>query len=53
MAAESFDSPTAKAYGVKQIPTKFLINPDGIMMAVDPSFEQISKLLSDRIKMAG
>ena len=53
MAAESFDSPFAKAYGVKQIPTKFLINPDGIMMAVDPSFEQISKLLSDRIKMAG
>jgi thiol-disulfide isomerase/thioredoxin len=53
LAAESFDSPIAKSYGVKQIPTKFLINPDGIMMAVDPSFEQIAKLLNDRIKMAG
>jgi thiol-disulfide isomerase/thioredoxin len=50
MESASFDSPSAKAYGVKQIPTKFLINPDGIMMAVDPSVEDIARLLDDRIK---
>jgi thiol-disulfide isomerase/thioredoxin len=51
MEAGSFDSPAVKAYGVKQIPTKFLINPDGVMMAVEPSFDQIAKLLEDRVKM--
>jgi len=51
MEAGSFDSPAVKAYSVKQIPTKFLINPDGIMMAVDPSFDQIAKLLEERRKV--
>lgn len=50
MESGSFDSPTVKAYGVKQIPTKFLINPDGVMMAVDPTFEEIIKLLDARVK---
>jgi thiol-disulfide isomerase/thioredoxin len=50
MEQGSFDSPAVKAYGVKQIPTTFLINPKGIMMAVDPSFEEIAKLLEDRRK---
>jgi thiol-disulfide isomerase/thioredoxin len=50
MEPGSFDSPTVKAYGVKQIPTKFLINPDGVMMAVDPSFEEVVKLLDARVK---
>jgi len=50
MEAGSFDSPIAKAYGVKQIPTKFLINPDGVMMVVDPTFEEIIKLLDARVK---
>ena len=50
MEADIFDSPVVKAYGVKQIPSKFLINPAGIMMAVDPSFEEIAKLLETRLK---
>jgi thiol-disulfide isomerase/thioredoxin len=50
MEQTSFDSPIAKAYSVKQIPTKFLINPEGVMMAVDPSFQEIAKLLEDRRK---
>lgn len=50
MEAGSFDSPAVKAYGVKQIPTKFLINPEGVMMAVDPSFDQVAKMLEDRVK---
>ena len=48
MEQGSFDSPQVKAYGVKQIPTKFLINPEGILMAVDPSFSEIAKLLESR-----
>jgi thiol-disulfide isomerase/thioredoxin len=50
MESGSFDSPMVRSYGVKQIPTKFLINPDGVMMAVDPSFEEVAKLLEDRLK---
>lgn len=50
MEAGSFESPVVQAYGVRQIPTKFLINPDGVLMAVDPSFEEIAKLLEDRRK---
>ena len=45
----SFDAPQVKAYNVKQIPTKFLVNPEGIIMSVDPSFSDISKLLESRL----
>jgi thiol-disulfide isomerase/thioredoxin len=50
MESDSFNSEQVKAYNVKQIPTKFLINPDGVIMAVDPSFEEITKLLETRLK---
>ncbi len=40
-----FDSPIAQHYGVRSIPTKFLIDPKGNIMAVNPDFEQIKKLL--------
>ncbi len=49
MESSSFDSPTTLAYTVKQIPTKFLINPEGVIMAVDPDFKEIAKLLDDRM----
>ena len=45
-----FDSQTAKSYTVKQLPTKFLINPKGILMAVDPSISEVDKLLKSRLK---
>ena len=45
-----FDAPSAKAYTVRQIPTKFLINPQGMLMAVDPSLDEIDKLLEARLK---
>ena len=48
-----FSSPQVKAYGVKQIPTKFLIDPNGIIMSVDPTFEEIAKLLESRLKSTG
>jgi thiol-disulfide isomerase/thioredoxin len=50
MESDSFGSAQVKAYNVKQIPTKFLVNPDGIIMAVDPSFDEIYKLLESRVK---
>jgi len=45
---DKFDSPIAKLYGVREIPTKYLINPKGDIIAVNPSFDQIEKLLTDR-----
>ena len=48
-----FSSPQVKAYGVKQIPTKFLINPSGVIMSVDPTFEEIAKVLESRLKSTG
>ena len=49
MESSSFDSPATLAYTVKQIPTKFLINPEGVIMAVDPGIREISRLLDDRM----
>lgn len=53
MESSSFDSPATLAYTVKQIPTKFLINPKGVIMAVDPGIREISKLLDDRLLAKG
>lgn len=50
METDFFDSPHLKAYNVRQIPTKFLVNPEGFIMAVDPSFDEITKLLESRRK---
>jgi hypothetical protein len=50
MADSNFESPMAKAFNVKQIPTKFLINPDGQIMATDPSLQEVRRLLRDRIQ---
>lgn len=53
MESSSFDSPATNAYTVKQIPTKFLINPEGVIMAVDPSIAEITKLLDARLDTKG
>lgn len=45
-----FKSPIVIAYSVRQIPTKFLINPEGVIIAVDPSLEQVFTILNDRIR---
>lgn len=44
-----FDSPIAKNYGVKQVPTKYLINPDGEIIAVNPSIEELDELLASML----
>lgn len=43
-----FDSPVAKLYGVKEVPTKFLIDENGIIIEVNPTFEQIRTYLDQR-----
>ncbi len=37
----------ADEFGVKQIPTKFLINPEGVIIAVNPSFSDIRAILDE------
>ena len=50
VSLDMFNSPKIKAYNVKQIPTKFLINPEGLIIAVDPSMSQIINMLEKRLK---
>lgn len=50
LANNLFDSPLVQAYNVKQLPTKFLINPQGIIIGVDPSMSQIVKTLELKMK---
>ena len=43
-------SEIADAYGVRSIPAKFLISPDGLVIGVNQSIEEIWSFLSSRIK---
>ena len=45
-----FDSPVADIYGVKEVPTKYLIDPEGNIIAVNPPFEEIAALLDSKLK---
>ncbi len=38
-------SPIAKEYGVRVIPSKILVNPDGNIIGINPDFQQLEKLL--------
>lgn len=42
--------PVAKLYGVKEIPTKYLVNEKGMIVAANPTFEEIDQWLADRVK---
>jgi thiol-disulfide isomerase/thioredoxin len=43
-----FNEPMLKSYNVKQIPTKFLVNPKGIIIAVDPTLDEVAKILEKK-----
>lgn len=43
-----FETPIVKSYHVRQIPTKFLINPEGIIIAVDPTLDEVAKILDSK-----
>lgn len=44
-----FDSELAQLFGVKQVPTKYLLNEKGQIIAVNPSVEELDKLLGERV----
>jgi len=48
-STERFGDPVARQYGIRQIPSTFLINPDGRIMAHDPTPEAIIQLVRDRM----
>jgi len=41
-----FDSPIAKEYGVKEVPTKFLLNPVGEIIGVNLPFTEMEEILT-------
>lgn len=45
---DRFDSPIAKLYGVREIPTKYLINPEGMIIMVNPSIEEVQSYILER-----
>ena len=45
-----FDAPIATAFGVKQVPTKFLISPNGTIVSVNKSPEEIDAFLNGKMK---
>lgn len=40
-----FDSEIASLYGVKQLPTSYLLNEDGVIIGVDPSPGEVGEIL--------
>lgn len=46
---KAFDDPVAKLYGVKVIPTMYVLNPDGQIIATNPSEGKLKDLLSERL----
>ena len=47
---QNMDSPVAKQYGVRVIPTKFLINTEGVIIGVNQPIEMIEKFLKSKLK---
>jgi len=46
---ERMKDPVAIQYGVREIPTKYLIDEKGYIIATNPSFEEIDKILSEKL----
>ena len=44
-----FKSPIASMYGVKEIPTKYLLDPQGEVIAVNPGYEETKKILDAQL----
>lgn len=47
---QEFDNEIAQLYGVRSIPSKFLINPEGIIISVNQSLDQVDQILAKKIK---
>ena len=46
---DRFNSPIAKVFGVREIPTKYLLNDKGKIISVNPSIKEIDRILAERI----
>lgn len=46
---QRFKSPVAQLYGVREIPTKYLISPEGAIIGVNQSLSEISTILSQQL----
>ncbi|MEO1514441.1 MAG: TlpA disulfide reductase family protein [Bacteroidota bacterium] len=44
-----FNGPISEAYGIKEVPTKYLINPEGEIMEANPSIERIQEILDGQL----
>jgi len=44
-----FNSKIASQYSIKEVPTKYLINEKGAIVSVNPTVEQIDKILSAQL----
>ncbi len=44
-----FNSPIANEYGVKQVPVKFLIDEQGVIIGVDMTVEQMDQFLQSQL----
>ncbi len=47
---KNLDSPIAKQYGVRVIPTKFLLNTEGVIIGVNQSLKDIEKVLTSKLQ---
>ncbi|MFM9951559.1 MAG: TlpA family protein disulfide reductase [Saprospiraceae bacterium] len=46
-----FDAPIANLYRIKQVPTKYLLNSDGVIISVNPDAGMLEKVLRERINL--
>ncbi|GLR19793.1 TlpA family protein disulfide reductase [Portibacter lacus] len=46
---DRFSSPIAKEFGVREIPTKYLLNEKGKIISVNATIDILDRLLADRI----
>ena len=44
------NSPIAQEFGVKQVPSKFLLNQDGVIIGVNQSISELDAFLAKRLK---
>ena len=44
-----FDSTVAKLYGITEVPTKYLLNKNGVIVLVNPSVEELDDFLKEQL----
>lgn len=47
---DRFKSAIAKEFGVREIPTKYLLSPSGMVLNVNESYENLQSLLANKLK---